>query len=366
MINSRFFPLMRKEFIHIARDRRSLLILFLMPVLMMFVFGYAINMDVKHIRMGICDLSRTPTSRALIEAVSASPYFDVTVRYEDPRLTGELFRRREIRAAVIIPREFARDLGASGVARIGVITDGTDANTATLAQNYLEGLFLERSLSAGGVEFPVRIKSRILYNPDMESSHFVVPGIVALLLIMIGALLTSVTIVREKETGTLEQILVSPIRGYEVVLGKALPYLVLAFGIAVFIIIFGCLWFHVPMLGSWSWLTLFCIIYLFTSLAIGLMISTLVSTQQVAMMLALVATLLPSVMLSGFIFPVASMPAPLRVVSRIVPATYFLEIIRGIMLKGNGPAELWRPVLAMIAVGLLFTVMAIRRFRLKL
>ena len=366
MIKSLFLHLAVKEFIHIRRDPRSLLILLLMPLFMMFVFGYAINMDLKHIRLGVCDLNRTPVSRNLIEILVASPYFDVVRHYDDPRLTEGLFRQRLIRAAVIIPADYSRSLAGPDGAAIGVITDGTDANSATLAQNYLESLFLIRSLGGDGAGLPIRVKTRIFYNPDMESAHFVVPGIVALLLIMIGALLTSVTIAREKETGTMEQILVSPIRSYEVVLGKALPYLILAFAIAVFIIIFGHLWFAVPMLGSWTWLMIFCLLYLFTALAIGLMISTLVATQQVAMMLSLVATLLPSVMLSGFIFPIASMPRPLQVVSQIIPATHFLKIIRGIMLKGNGPLELWPSIAALLAVGLFFITLAIWRFQLKL
>jgi ABC-2 type transport system permease protein len=223
-----------------------------------------------------------------------------------------------------------------------------------------------KSLSSAAGGTPVSVQSRILYNPDMTSSHFVVPGLVALLLIMIGALLTSVTITREKETGTMEQILVSPIRPYEVIIGKAIPYLVLSFTIAVFILLFGHIWFKVPMLGACGYLLLFCIFYVFTALAIGLLISTVVSTQQVAMMLSLVMTMLPSVMLSGFIFPVASMPKPLQVVSQIIPATHFLKIIRGIMLKGNGPVEIWPSVAAMSAVGLFFILLAVKRFKLKL
>ncbi|PIP39163.1 MAG: ABC transporter [Desulfobacterales bacterium CG23_combo_of_CG06-09_8_20_14_all_51_8] len=368
MINSRLMPLIRKEFIHIRRDPRSLLILFLMPLLMMFIFGYAIDMDLKHIRIGICDLSRTPASRDLIETLSASPYFNIVVRYSDPRKTESLFTRRIARAALIIPADFARRLAGSPESPIGVIADGTDANSATLVQNYLENVFVSQSLSmsSNGSGMPIRIKARMLYNPDMVSAHFVVPGIVALLLIMIGALLTSVTIAREKETGTMEQILVSPIKPYEVVLGKAIPYLILAFVIAVFILIFGRLWFEVPMLGSWSTLLLFCVFYVFTALAIGMLISTLVATQQVAMMLSLVGTLLPSVMLSGFVFPVASMPLPLQVVSKIIPATHFLVIIRGIMLKGNGPMELWPSFLAMTGVGVFFISLAVKRFRMKL
>ncbi|RJP86406.1 MAG: ABC transporter permease [Desulfobacteraceae bacterium] len=368
MLNSRLMPLIRKEFIHIRRDPRSLLILFLMPVLMMFIFGYAIDMDLKHIRIGVCDLSRTPASRDLIETLNASPYFDIVARYSDPRKTEGLFTQRIARAAIIIPADFARRLAGSPESPIGVIADGTDANSATLVQNYLENVFVSQSLkqSSSGNGMPIRVKARMLYNPDMVSAHFVVPGIVALLLIMIGALLTSVTIAREKETGTMEQILVSPIKPYEVVLGKAVPYLILAFFIAVFILIFGHIWFEVPMLGSWSTLLIFCVFYVFTALAIGMLISTLVATQQVAMMLSLVGTLLPSVMLSGFVFPVASMPLPLQVVSKIIPATHFLVIIRGIMLKGNGPMELWPSFLAMTGVGVFFISLAVKRFRMKL
>jgi len=325
-------------------------------------------MDLKHIRLGICDLSRTPASRDIIETIKASAYFDIVAYYDNPRQSESMFTNRLVRAVVIIPAEFDRSLKRSVKAQIGVIADGSDANSATLVQNYLEALFREQSLhlASGGNGMPVSIKTRMLYNPDMESAIFIVPGIAAILLIMIGALLTSVTIAREKETGTMEQILVSPIRPYEVVLGKAVPYLLLAFCIALFIIILGQIWFDVPMMGSWVWLMLFCVFYVFTALAIGLLISTVVATQQVAMMLSLVATLLPSVMLSGFVFPIASMPLALQVISNIIPATHFLKIIRGIMLKGSGLAELWIPAAAMSAIGLFFIAVAVKRFKLKL
>ncbi len=367
-MKSRFIPLIRKEFIHIRRDPRSLLILFIMPFMMMFIFGYAIDMDLKHIRVGICDLSKTPGSRDLIERLEASEYFKIVIRYDDPHQTESLFEKRLVRAAIIVPRDFVRDLEADGHAQIGVFADGTDANSATLVQNYTNALFMNHALSmaTSGGGMPVELRVRMLYNPDMESAHFVVPGIVAILMIMVGALLTSITIAREKETGTMEQILVSPIKSYEIVLGKAVPYLILAFIIALLIIVFGMIWFNVPMLGAWPQLLLLLMVYLFTSIAIGLLISSIVSTQQVAMMLALVATLLPSMMLSGFIFPIASMPKVLQVVSNIVPATHFLKIIRGIMLKGNGLFELLPPIAALFAIGAFFIALAVKRFRLKL
>lgn len=368
MLNTRIVPLIRKEFIHIRRDPRSLIILLLMPLLMMVIFGYAINMDLKHIRIAVCDLNRTPLSRELIETLRLSPYFELKTYFNNPHETEMLLKKRLVRAVIIIPNDFDKRYVKTPLANIGVIADGTDANSATLVQNYLEGLFMGKSLSSAtnGKGPPVTVNARMLYNPDMTSSHFIVPGIVAILLIMIGALLTSVTIAREKETGTMEQILVSPIRPYEVVLGKAIPYLVLSFVIAVFILVFGHIWFKVPMLGQWGFLLLFCIFYIFTALAIGLLISTIVESQQVAMMLSLVLTMLPSVMLSGFVFPVASMPKPLQVVSQLIPATHFLKIIRGVMLKGNGPYELFPSVLAMSGVGVFFIFLAVKRFKLKL
>ena len=360
--------LINKEFIHIRRDVRSLFILFLMPLLMIFIFGYAIDMDLKHIRLGVYDLSRTPKSRDLIRKLESSDYFKTTLfngKYFD---TANIFKERKVRAVLIIPADFIKEEEDSQ-GKIALIIDGSDANTASIIQNYAESFLITYSsnVSPGGTQnLPIKIQPRIFYNPEMKSAVFTVPGIIAILMIMIGALLTSVTIVREKETGTLEQMLVSPIRGHEIILGKAIPYFFLAFMIALFITLFGYFWFEVPFQGSPLLLALLCSIYLFTSLSLGLFISTLASTQQVAMMIALIATLLPSVMLSGFIFPIASMPPVLRFISQLVPATHFLVIIRGIMLKGNGINQLMPSVLSMTAITLFFMVLAVKRFKLKL
>ncbi|MBN2143186.1 MAG: ABC transporter permease [Candidatus Aureabacteria bacterium] len=350
------------------RDPRSLVILFIMPIFMMFIFGYAINMDVKNIRIGVCDLSKSSASRDLISKIKASPYFRIVEFFDHPGRSEAFFLDRSVRAVVLIPREFARDFEFRRFSRIGIIADGCDANTATLVQNYLDGLLSGYTVFSSGKQTlsPFVYKPQVLYNPDMQSSHFVVPGLVVLILMMVGAMLTSVTIAREKETGTLEQILVSPIQAHEVVLGKIIPYFFLAMGIALSILLFGHLWFKVPFLGSWFWLMFFCGLYLFTALAIGLLISTVVSTQQVAMMLALIATMLPSVMLTGFIFPIASMPEILQVLTKFIPATYFLIIIRGIMLKGIALVELWPSVCAMSAIGLFFILIAVKKFSLKL
>lgn len=360
---TRIQALARKELRHILRDPRSLWIIFMLPNVMMFLFGYAINLDLKNVPLGVCDLSRTPQSRALVDAIDASSYFSVAARCEDPAETNRLFERRTIRAAVIVPRDFARALEREGRAPVGIVIDGSDANSAAIVQNYLEAFIATR---AAGGEALIAARPVVLYNRALDSTNFIVPGIVAIVMMMLGALLTSVTIAREKESGTMEQILVSPIRPFEVIAGKTLPYLVLAFSIAMMIVAVGHFWFGVPFTGSPVALVLYCLLYLFTALALGILISTLVSTQQVAMMISLMVTLLPSIMLSGFIFPVASIPRALQFISYALPATHFLVIVRGIMLKGNRLADLWPHVAALGALGFVLTVLAVKRFSLKL
>jgi len=378
MKGSRIPPLARKELRHILRDPRSLWIIFMLPNVMMFLFGYAINLDLKDVLLGVCDLSRTPQSRALVEAIDASTYFSVAARCEDPAETNRLFERRLIRAGVIIPRDFARTLERERRATVGIVIDGSDANSASIVQNYLEAFIATRSaggtpaaggsagVSGAGLAPLIAARPVVFYNRSLDSTNFIVPGLVAIVMMMLGALLTSVTIAREKEMGTMEQILVSPIRPFEVIAGKTLPYLALAFSIAMMIVAVGHFWFKVPFVGSLSALMLYCLLYLFTALALGILISTLVSTQQVAMMLSLMLTLLPTIMLSGFIFPIASIPRALQIVSLVLPATHFLVIIRGVMLKGSTPADLWMHGAALVGIGFVLMVLAVRRFSLKL
>ncbi len=380
MKGSRIPALARKEFKHILRDPRSLVIVFMLPNVMMFLFGYAIDLDLKDVRLGVCDMSRTPQSRELVEAIDASSYFSVAARCESPGETARLFERRVIRAGVIIPRDFARTLERERRAAVGIVIDGSDANSASIVQNYLETFIATRSMGGGaagaggaasgapraGAAPVIAARPVVFYNRALDSTNYIVPGLVAIVMMMLGALLTSVTIAREKEMGTMEQILVSPIKPFEVIVGKVLPYLVLAFSVAMIVVTVGHYWFKVPFVGSLGALMLYCLLYLFAALALGILISTLVSTQQVAMMLSLMLTLLPSIMLSGFIFPVASMPRALQAVSFVLPATHFLVIVRGVMLKGNVLADLWPHVAALGAVGLVLMVLAVKRFNMKL
>jgi ABC-2 type transport system permease protein len=381
MKGSRIGTVARKEVRHIVRDPRSLWIIFMLPNILMFLFGYAINLDLKDIRLGVCDQSRTPASRDLVRAIDASAYFAIVERCDAPGHIGELFERRAIRAGVLIPEDFAVTLEREGRANVGVVIDGSDANSASIVQNYLETFLATTSLSEGGgvgtggaaggaaagsAAAALSPRTTVFYNRELDSKNFIVPGLVAVVMMMLGALLTSVTIAREKETGTMEQILVSPIRPHEVIAGKVLPYLALAFLIAAMVVTVGHFWFRVPFVGSVSTLMIFSVVYLFTALSLGLLISTLVSTQQVAIMLSLLLTLLPTIMLSGFIFPISSMPRVLQLLSDLLPATHFLVIVRGVMLKGTALADLWRQGAALVAIGVILTALAVRRFSLKL
>jgi ABC-2 type transport system permease protein len=380
--HSKIPAIARKELKHIVRDPRTLWIIFILPNLMMFLFGYAIDLDLKNIRLALCDLSRTPESRVLADALGASRYFSIVERFDDPSQVDGLFQRRAARAAVVIPRDFASTLEREREAPVGITVDGSDANSAAIVQNYLETFIATRSGIAGGggragaaaragagaasALSPVSLRATVFYNRELDSTQFIVPGLVAIVMMLLGALLTSVTIVRERETGTLEQILVSPVRPFEIIAGKVLPYLGLAVCIASMIVAVGHFWFHVPFVGSKAALMLYGILYLSSALSLGLLISTLVSTQQVAMMLSMMLTMLPTIMLSGFIFPLASIPKVLRLLADVIPATHFLVIIRGVVLKGNGPRDLWPQILALAAIAAILMSLAISRFGLTL
>ena len=332
-----------KEFYHVLRDARSLAIALAMPVMMTFLYGFAISLDIENISLAVIDYDQTAESRELTECFYNSTYFSRAISEIDPTDPERIFRRGEANAVLVIKPGFARALGNGSEFEIGLLIDGADNNVASAVQGYsgqLINLFLLDRLYADAEIRGIRIASQVLYNPDLESSHFFVPGLVAIILLMISALLTSITIAREKETGTMEQLLTAPVTPLEILIGQILPYVGIALADGILVLVFAQLVFAVPFVGSHLLLLGFGLVYVVTSLSIGILISSLVRTQQVAMMAAIVATMLPSVMLSGFIFSLDNMPWVLQALSRIIPATYFLTIIRGIMLKGAGLATL--------------------------
>ncbi len=360
-------PIIRKEFIHIRRDPRTLAIIILMPLVQLLIFAYAIDMDVKDIRLGILDYSRTPASRDLIRKFTGSDYFDYRVHIQKSSQIEDLFRGREIKAALVIPVDYAKSIKNEAVTPVQILIDGSDSNTGSIVLNTTRQLLTEASFEISSIRaLPLSITSSIWYNPEQESNHFVVPGLVAVLMMMICALLTSIAITREKETGTMEQILVAPLKPYQIIIGKVLPYVLLAAIAATLIILVGRFWFKVPFVGSISLLVLLSLVYLLTALSLGILISTIAKTQQTAMMMALMGTMLPSVILSGFVFPVASMPLFLQAISKVIPATHFLVIIRSILLKGNGFQVLWPYVIYLVVLSLILLTISIKRFKVRL
>ncbi|MBN2626771.1 MAG: ABC transporter permease [Spirochaetales bacterium] len=344
----------RKELIHILRDKQSLFMVLSMPLLMLLLYGYAINLDMRGIEIVVSDRSLSPESRELIRHLEATEFFHVTVAPGGVSDVGDLFRSRKAQCVLEIPPE-------EGPLLLAI--DASDPNSASFIQNYVTRVV---SLSAGARAGLFTLEPRIFYNPDMRSAPFFVPGLIALILLLICALLTSIAIVREKETGSMEQLLVSPVKPHQIILGKVLPYTFLGFFDGLVILGAGRLLFRVPVEGSLLLVMAMMLIYVVTGLSLGMLVSTMAGTQAVAMLVTVSLTVLPSMLMSGFIFPVFSMPPVFQLVSRIIPATYFLEIIRGILLKGNSLADLLRPAGTLLGLDALLILLSIRAFRIRL
>jgi ABC-2 type transport system permease protein len=357
----------RKEFLHIIRDPRSLAILFLMPILQLVLFGFALKMEIQEIKLGIVDFSRSTQSTNFIESFSGSDFFKPFYYKGAIGNIDELFKNRTAQAVMVIPEDFDRTLRRQSNTPVQFLIDASDANAATMIRSYISQVILNFNEQNNRVlPIPFDFRSTIFYNPDRKSTYFFVPGIIALLLVMISALLTSITIAREKESGTMEQILVSPIRPRQIIIGKVFPYILLAFLMGLVILLIGVFLFHVPFKGNALLLLLLSLLYILTALSLGLLISTVARTQQVAMMIALVATLLPTFLLSGFIFPIASMPKVIQYITYLVPAKYYLFIIRGIILKGSTFFQLLTPSLLLALMSSVLLVIATRKFSINL
>lgn len=359
----------RKELYHILRDPRSLVVIFAMPVLMTFLYGFAINLDIEHVTLAVVDYDHTSESRALTDAIYRSTYFDmpnVQVDMSDPE---RMLRRREAAGILLIKPGFAERLHTGQHISLGVTVDGSDNLLAAAVQAYTKAAVTQFYIESAGPEVSpggIAVSTQVLYNPDLKSSHFFVPAIVAIILIMISALLTSVTIAREKETGTMEQLLVAPVRARDILLGKIVPYIVIAFIDGMLVLLFAKLTFGVPFTGSALTLALFTIVYVSAALAIGILISSIVATQQVAMMLALVTTMLPSVMLSGFIFAIKNMPVPLQVISHVIPARYFIYATRAVLLKGADLTVLVPQLGGIVVIMLVLMAVAVKKFKTRI
>ncbi|NOX88202.1 MAG: ABC transporter permease [Calditrichaeota bacterium] len=362
-----FVSIIKKEFLHIVRDYQTLIIIVLMPVMMLLLYGYAITLEMREIKIAIVDHSKTPQSRALINHITSSNFFDIKARNVPESQFEDLFQQRLVRSVLVIPQDFSRSLNSNPQTPVQLLIDASDPNAANYILKYLSQIVTEFEIEQNPrLHFPFRVVPRLLYNPDLKSEYFFVPGLIAVIILLISALLTSLAIVREKERGTFEQILVSPVHAYQIVVGKVIPYIALGFVDSVIILVFGHFWFKVPVEGSILLLLGSLILYLLTGLSFGLFVSTITESQRVAMIVTLLMTILPTIMLSGFIFPIPSMPVIFQYISQIIPATHFLKIIRGILLKGSGLADLKNQLFYLVLLASFLIAVSIRKFKTTL
>ncbi len=366
----RTLAIIRKEFLHIVRDPRTLALVFFIPFVQMILLGYAATTDIKNIRLAVLDSDRSAQSRALVRAYEATGYFRVAYYVEDEAEVSRLLDGGRVRAALVIPAAYGRDLLAGRRVEVGFIVDGSDP---TVAGNVLAAALqtgqaqwaalgrVGRAASLGGVD----VRPTVWYNPGLKSVNYMIPALMGLILQFMATLITSMAIVREREYGTMEQLIVSPIRPAELVLGKTIPYILLAFFDLLEVLVIGLLWFGVPIHGDIGLLLGLAALFLLGSLAVGILISTAASTQQEAMLLSFLI-LMPSIFLSGFFFPLEAMPWALRTLSYLVPLRYMLIVIRGIVLKGVGLSVIWPQVISLAIFSLVTLTVASVRFRKSL
>jgi len=369
--------IMRREFIDVIRDRRSLLLTLLYPICMLVMYGYGIRYDVNNVPLTILDYDHTPESRDLTRQMLSSGYFEL-VRWARSQadIDWDLMTDAS-RAAVVIPPRFAAHLRAGEPVSVQALIDGSDSNTATIAQGYLLAMIARYAASVGvrpapaepttaPTSMPIELKSRIWYNPELKSVNFVVPGMIAVIMMIVGAVMTALSIVKEKERGTIEQILVSPILPLEMMIGKIIPYMIIGFIDLSIIISAGYLIFEVPIKGSLLQLSVLSLLYLASSLGIGVFVSTIADTMQSALLAAFFISLLPSIMLSGFVFPLENMPVAVRFLSYFMPGRYFVTAIRGVYLKGVGLSVLWPEGLMLLGFSVAIVWLSATRFQEKL
>lgn len=376
MLQSRLISLIRKEFIQIVRDPRTLALTFAMPVMLLLLLGFAATNDVKNVPLAVYDQDRSAESRALLEAYQSADYFKLEYDVGSEEELQTLIDSNAARAGIVIPPGYGQQVAGGGGAQVAFVVDGSDPTVAgtTLAAANLIGqsqstrLLLNKLNLRGMGSFlrpPVEVRTQVWYNPGLINSHYMIPGLIGMILQFLTTMLTSTSIVRERERGTIEQLIVTPLRPWELVVGKLAPYVLIAFFDMLEVLVAGVLLFNVPINGSLALLLALSGLFLVTTLGLGLLISTLAKTQQEAM-LTTMFTILPSIFLSGFFFPLAAMPAVLRWISYAIPLRYFLIISRGIVLKGVGISALWPEVIALIIFAVAVMGVATARFQKRL
>lgn len=364
----RFIGFIHKEFLHIFRDVRTMMILFLIPIFQILIFGYVVNNEVKDAKVAILDLSKDNVTTEIISKIDAAEDMDIEMYLSSYEDIDDAFKGNSVKAVIVFENDFANKLTRENLANVQIVLDASDPNLANILESYTVAILnnYQKDVNSNITFSNVNIESQMWFNKNIESAYMFVPGSMALILMVITALMSSISIVREKELGTMEILLVSPLRPIQIILGKLAPYAILSIINALSIIIIGNLVFGVPVHGSWILLMFVSFLFILMALSLGVLVSTVAKTQQVAMFLSMFALMLPTMLLSGFIFPIENMPVALQYFSHIVPAKYFLIIIKNIMLKGQGVAYFWEEMLVLVGMTVVLIGVSVKKFKIRL
>lgn len=364
----RFIAFVRKEFMHLLRDFRTVIVLFGIPLIQLILFGFVITTEIKNARIAILDLSGDEMTTAISNKILSSGYFILDQQIWSQNQIEPLFRQGKVKEVIVFEDNFGENFVKTGKAKIQIITDASEPNTANLLSNYTQNIvnsyLAEQSPLKGNLL--ISTEPRMFYNEDLRSANMFVPGTITLILMLICALMTSISITREKEMGTMEILLVSPLRPIQIILGKVIPYMALALIDSIFIIGVGYFIFKVPVNGSLILLFGLCFLFILVALTLGIMISTMVKTQQSAMLISMVGLMLPTILLSGFIYPIENMPLILQWLSAIMPPRWFLLALKDVMLKGTGLFYIWKEVLFLLIILGVLIAISVKKFKIRL
>ncbi|MCF8371000.1 MAG: ABC transporter permease [Bacteroidales bacterium] len=366
---NRFFAFVKKEFLHIFRDYRTMIILFGMPIAQLLIFGFVISNEIRDAHIAILDHSKDEHTQKITEKLVSSGYFILSDELKNENEIDACFRAGNAKLALVFEPGFGRLLEKTGKANLQIIADASDPNSAEMLSNYTQAIisaYIKDLNMAGYGNKIIRAETRMQFNPGLKGVFMFVPGTMALILMLISAMMTSITIAREKETGTMEVLLISPLRPIQIILGKVAPYLLLSFINAIVILALGFFVFGLPIRGSLILLLAESMLFILMALSLGILISTVAKSQQVAMFISMFALLLPTMLLSGFIFPIENMPVILQYLSAIMPPRWFIVIIKNIMLKGTGFLFVWKETLILTLMAIAFVVVSVKKFKLRL
>lgn len=369
ILNSRFWAFVRKEFLHIFRDRKTLLMLFGVPVVCVTLFGFALTNEIRNAKIVVCDYANDDASRQIIGKLAASREFQLQNSLLDYKQIEMAFKQGDIKMAVVFPANFNRDILHLNEAQIQLITDASDPNTATALSGYATNIIMDYQqelIRLQGLPYTINTEMRMVYNPELKSVVNFVPGVISLILLLVCVLMTSVSIVKEKESGTMEVLLVSPFSPFGVIVSKAVPYLALSLINLTVILLLSIFVLGMPVNGSFLLLYAVSTLFIITALSLGLLISNITTSQQAAMLVSLMGMLVPSILFTGFMFPLENMPYVLQLFANIVPAKWYYIIVKSVMIKGLGFEAIWKETLVLLGMTILLLVVNIRKFKIRL